>query len=250
MRGGPVARSEYEDFEDELTVRHYRKVLHEPLAPYVTQTYNTLMHLVQGLVLAAIFYVISIHWGQLTPLIVLNLIICIGGLISLWYSYNTNTQYFIMRATILTTTIPIAMGISQVGLALSVASPIYIFTLFIIPPYILIIIQFWDNIKKHNDPLAWEMWKEHFRELGSKFTRDFFDEIKRYETEGIRRMSYLAILIGILTLFNYYFPLNLTIKGYISFIAIILIFIFMMNNSDMNDHLNRSEKLKKYGYKW
>jgi hypothetical protein len=245
-----MARSEDEYSEDELTKRHYRKVLHEPLAPYVTQTYNTLMHLVQGLVLAAIFYVISIHWGQLTPLIVLNLTICIGGLISLWYSYNTNTQYFIMRATILTTTIPIAMGISQVGLALSVASPIYIFTLFIIPPYILIIIQFWDNIKKHNDPLAWEMWKEHFHELGSKFTRDFFDEIKRYETDGIRRISYLTILIGILTLFNYYFPLNLTIKGYISFIAILTIFIVMMNHSDMNDHLNRSEKLKKYGYKW
>ena len=108
-----MARSEDEDFEDELTERHYRKVLHEPLAPYVTQTYNTLMHLVQGLVLAAIFYVISIHWGQLTLLIVCNLIICVGGLISLWYSYNTNTQYFIMRATILTTTIPVAMGISR-----------------------------------------------------------------------------------------------------------------------------------------
>jgi hypothetical protein len=90
------------------------------------------------------------------------------------------------------------------------------------------------------------MWKEHFRELGSKFARDFFDEIKRYETEGIRRMTYLTILIGILTLFNYYFPLNLTIKGYISFIAIITIFIFMMNHSDMNDHLNNSKKLKKY----
>ena len=157
-----MARSEDEDFEDELTERHYRKVLHEPLAPYVTQTYNTLMHLVQGLVLAAIFYVISIHWGQLTLLIVCNLIICVGGLISLWYSYNTNTQYFIMQATILTTTIPVAMGISQVGLALSVASPIYIFTLFIIPPYILIIIQFWDNIKKHNDPIAWECGKNTF----------------------------------------------------------------------------------------
>ena len=245
-----MARSEDEDFEDELTERHYRKVLHEPLAPYVTQTYNTLMHLVQGLVLAAIFYVISIHWGQLTPLIVLNLIICIGGLISLWFSYNTNTQYFIMRATILTTAIPVVMGISQVGLALSVASPIYIFTFFIIPVYIVLVIQFWDNIRKHKEPIAWEMWKEHFRELGSKFALDFFDEIRRYEIENIRLMSYLVTFLGILTLFNYYFPLNLTIKGYISFITIMTIFAFTMNRTMMSNYLNRSEKLKKYGYKW
>jgi len=55
--------------DDELSERHYRKVLHEPLAPYVVNTYNTLTHLVQSLVLAAIFYVLT----TLPPITLLSL---------------------------------------------------------------------------------------------------------------------------------------------------------------------------------
>jgi len=54
-------RSEDERSEDELTDYQLRKVLHEPVAPHLTHVYTTLTHLVQGLVLAAIFYVISIQ---------------------------------------------------------------------------------------------------------------------------------------------------------------------------------------------
>ena len=62
--------------EDELTDYQLKKVLHEPLAPYLASAYNTLTHLVQGLVLAAIFYV-SIQ-QQITPPIACNLLISFG----------------------------------------------------------------------------------------------------------------------------------------------------------------------------
>jgi len=235
--------------DDELSERHYRKVLHEPLAPYVVNTYNTLTHLVQSLVLAAIFYVLT-TLPPITLLIVCNLIICLTLVIFVWYIYLTTSQYFVIRASPFNTIIPVTLGFTQVALALNIDQPIYIFTFFLIPVFIIFLGQIVDNILKDSKPMAFEIWSEHFRELGTQFAQDMFDEYRRYQKVGLRNGILGIILIGLLTLFNYFFPLNLTIKGYISFIAVILIFVFMMNNSDMNDHLNKSEKLKKYGYKW
>jgi len=45
-----VANTEDELTDYQLTDDQIRKVLHEPVAPYVVNVYNTLMHLVEGLV--------------------------------------------------------------------------------------------------------------------------------------------------------------------------------------------------------
>jgi hypothetical protein len=236
--------------EDTFNERHYRKVLHEPLAPYVANTYNTLTHLIQGLVIAAIFYVIT-TLPPITPLIVCNLIISLTLLIFVWYIYLTTSQYFVIRASPFNTIIPVSLGFVQVTLALNVAQPIYIFTLFLIPVFIIFLGQILDNILKDSKPMAFEIWNEHFRELGTQFAQDLFYEYRRYQKVGLRNGIFGIMLIGVLTLFNYFFPLNLTIKGYISFIIIEPLFIFVgLYLSDMNRFFNNSEKLKKYGYEW
>ena len=236
--------------EDKLPKRHYRKVLHEPLAPYVVNTYNTLTHLVQGLVIAAIFYVLT-TLPPITPLIVCNLIICLTLLIFVWYIYLTTSQYFVIRASPFNTIIPVTLGFTQVALALNIDQPIYIFTFFLIPVFIIFLGQIVDNILKDSKPMAFEIWSEHFRELGTQFAQDMFDEYRRYQKVGLRNGILGIILIGLLTLFNYFFPLNLTIKGYISFIIIEPLFIIVgFYLSDMNRFFNNSEKLKKYGYEW
>ena len=235
--------------EYELTDEQLRKVLHEPVGPYVLEAYNTELHLVEGLVLAALFYIVTIQ-PHITLPIVCNLIICVGFVITFWYGILTNSQYgSAMRASVFNTIIPLLFGVFQVILALAVAQPIYIFTLLVIPIMLVSLYQFWDHVKKHSDPQALKVWKGHFKDIGSQFTEDLFGEFRSYEKEQMQRLIYLTISLFILSLFNVFFPLNLDIKTYISFI-IIGTFLIIGNYFDLNRYFNNSEKLQKYGIRW
>jgi hypothetical protein len=232
----------------EVTDYQLKKVLHEPLAPYVASVYNTLIHLVQGLVLAALFYVISLQ-TQITPIIVCNLIISFAFVITIWYEFITDNQYHVIRTSISDVIIPIVLAVCQVILALAINQPIYIFTLLVIPVFIMIDLSYVNGYLKNKGPMAYEVFKEHYKELGLQFAQDVYDESIRYQKEMIPKIFMATIVVGILTMFNYYFPLNLAIKTYISTI-IIGIFLTIAVYDDLNHYFNNSEKLKKYGYKW
>jgi hypothetical protein len=224
-------------------------VLHEPVAPYLSSTLNIINHLIHGLVLAAIFYVITIYWGQLTLPIVCNLIYCIGFVIVNWHSNMIYQQYIVARVSIFETILPIIAGIFLCVLALSVAQPIYIFTLLIIPIKITIVLMLWNQNRKNKDPIAFKIWKEHYKKLGSEFAQDMFDEFRKVGETGLRVTFFIIICISILTLFNYFVPIDSAIKTYISFI-ILVTFLILISYFDLNHAFNNSEKLKKYGYKW
>ena len=85
--------------------------------------------------------------------------------------------------------------------------------------------QYFDYIQKHNDPQALKIWKGHFKEIGSQFAQDLFEEFTRFEKETMIKLFYLTIILGMITLFNYFFPLNFEIKTYINFIVNRNIFI-------------------------
>jgi len=87
-----------------------------------------------------------------------------------------------MRASILNTIIPIGFGLAQVALVLTISQPIYIFTLFLIPCFVIIIIQYWENINKHNKPIAFKIWKAHFKDIGPQFAK-----ISLMNLEGMKK---------------------------------------------------------------
>jgi len=224
------------------------KVLHEPLAPYLASVYNNLTHLVQGLVLAALFYMISIQ-EQITLPIALNLIICFGFVVVIWHTFIVHNQYIVIRASIFDTLLPIVLSVCQCALALTVNQPIYIFTLLIFPIFITLELIILNAYVKNKDPLALEIFKERYKELGSQFTQDFYDELRKFEKITTqRKVPALLIILGLLTVFNYSSSINSEMKTYISFI-IIGIFLFLMGYLDLNKILNRSQ-LRDYGYKW
>jgi hypothetical protein len=245
-----LENSENEDLKDELPDYHFRKVLHEPLAPYVVESYNRLTNLIQGLTVAAIFFVVT-QLPEITPLIVCNLIICLTVVIFIWHTYITTSQYYVMRASPFNTIIPVILGFTQVALALTVDQPIYIFTMFLTIVMIIFLFQIVDNIHKDSKPQALEIWKEHYKELGTQFAQDIFDEYRRYQRIGLRNCFLGIMSVVVLTSFNYLFPISLEIKGYISFIIVEILFLIVgLYFSDLNRFFNNSEKLKKYGYEW
>jgi len=233
---------------DELTDYQLKKVLHEPLAPYVANVYNTLIHLVQGLALAALFYVISIQ-EQFTPVIIINLIICFGYIITIWHGNIINNQYNVMRPTIFDTLIPIVLAVFQSILALSVNQPFYIFNLILIIIIFTVDIQFLNSYRKSRKPLALEVFKEHFKRLDLQFAQDLYIEFRNFEKNVITKIIMFAIFFIILTIVLYFLPLNVEFKIYISSIAI-AIFLILGSYNDLNHWFNNSDKLKKYGYEW
>jgi hypothetical protein len=244
-----MASSEDELSENELTKRHIKKVLHEPMAPYLASVYNILTHLVQGLVLAALFYVMSIQ-THITPLIVCNLIISFGFVVVIWHTFINHNQYIVMRISTIDTLLPIILAVCQCLLALAINQPIYIHTLLIFPIIIMLEIIALNAYIKNKDPIALEIFEEHFQDLGTQFAQDLYEEFRNFEEITIKRnMITLLIILSILTIFNYFAPLNLTLKTYISTIVVGII-IIMIGYFDLNRFFNNSEKLKKYGYKW
>lgn len=240
---------EYNELIDELTDDQLRKIMHEPVGPYVIEAYTTVMHLVQGLVLAALFFVIT-EQPQITPIIVFKLVISVGIVITIWHNVLTNTQYgSTTRGSIYNTLLPIVWGIFQVLLAFSFDYPLYIFILLMIPIYVIAILHTWDHIIKNSRPQAFKIWKAHFKGVKPHFVQDLFDEFTRFEKDTTAKCLYFTIVLGALTLFNYFITWNLEIQTYIS-LTIIGIFIIMANYFDLNRFFNNSEKLRKYGYKW
>jgi hypothetical protein len=156
-----------------------------------------------------------------------------------------------MRPSSLNTVIPIILGFTQVALVLTVDQPVYVFTTVFIIIMILFLFQLLDNMHKDSKPQALEIWREHYKELGTQFAEDLFGEYRSYQRFALRNIIVGLVSFSFLTLFNYLFPLSLEIKGYISFIIIETLFIAVgFYLSDMNRFFNNSEKLKKYGYEW
>lgn len=232
---------------DKFTDYQMNKVLHEPIALYLTLTYNILVSLVQGFALGAIFYIITIQ--QNLDISLCKIIISFGLVIFIWHGYILHNQYIVIRASIFDTLIPVVLGVCQCALALAINQPIYIFTLLIIPIIIMLDLALLNAYIKNKDPLALEIFKEHYKKIGPQFAKDLHGEIRNFEKQSIYNTIYVIIFLIILSLFIYLFPLNLEIKTYISTI-IVGILIILMSYYDLNQFLNNSKKLEKYGYKW
>ncbi|MBM4241984.1 MAG: hypothetical protein FJ150_10055 [Euryarchaeota archaeon] len=228
--------------------RQLKKVLHEPMALYLTLTYNTLVSLVQGFVLGAIFYIISIQ-QNIDILIICNMVICFLMAVFVWHNYIVHNQFIVIRASIFDTLIPITLGITQSLLALAIPKPIYIFTFILIFVVVILIFSLLNVFIKNNDPAALEVFKEHLKEQGPEFAEDLYEEIRNFEKQSMSNAGYIVIFFSILTAFNYFMPLSMEIKTYISTIVTGFL-IIQMYRYDLNYYLNRSKKLEKYGYKW
>jgi hypothetical protein len=63
-------------------------------------------------------------------------------------------------------------------------------------------------------------------------------------------MVIIAAVLGVITALSYYIQaLSEEIKTYLVTIIILLLFI-LLSRYDLKYKLNKSEKLKKYGYRW
>ena len=106
-----------------------------------------------------------------------------------------------------------------------------------------------DHNREDKHPQAKEIFKQHFKDLGPQFGVDVYHEFMNFLIDGIKKVFIGIVILAILTVFNYLFPLSLDWKTYIS-TFIVGILLILSSYGDLNHFFNNSEKLKKYGLKW
>jgi hypothetical protein len=229
--------------------RQLRKVMHEPIAPYMAHTYNTLIHLVQGIVFGALFYIISIQ-ENVDILFTLKVVDVLLLTCLIWHYYLVHDQYIAWRARIRDTVVPIALGLSQCMLILAIPKTIFIFSLWFISIPIVGFFAYFNPFTGYKDPDAIELFREHFKDQDPEFAENLYSELRSFDISAMIAMVIVAVLLGVITALNYYIQaLSEEIKTYLFIIISGLIFMSLFKY-DLKYKLNKSEKLKKYGYRW
>jgi len=116
------------------TQLNLKTVLHEPITPYSTNAYNTLISVIQGIALAALFYIINESIVKLKPasfdisfvcrIVLAFLLICL-----IWHRYIVHDQYIAWRLTVFDTIIPMVFALLQIFLILSIPKSPFLFPL-------------------------------------------------------------------------------------------------------------------------
>lgn len=199
--------------------------------------------------MGALFYVISIQ-ENLDILIALKvlpvfLVICV-----IWHSYLVYIQHSAWRAGIFDTIIPLFFAIFQCLLILAIPKTIFIFSLCLTIIPIIGFFAYLNTFIRSGDPHIIELFKEHFREQGSEFAESLYLEVRGFGKDAMVAMLITAAAWGIMTALNYYIQaLSEEIKTYLFTIVSSLILILLLRY-DLRYKLNKSEKLKEYGYRW
>ena len=226
-----------------------KKVLHEPIAPYLASTYTTVTHLTQGVVLGALFYIISIQ-EHLDILIAFKVFPVFLTICVIWHSYLLYIQYTAWRAGICDTVIPIVFAIFQSLLILTIPSTSFIFALCFTFIPIIGFFAYLNVFVKSGAPHIIELFKEHFKEQGSEFAESLYLEVRGFSKDAMVAMSITAAVWGILAALNYYIQaLSEEIKTYL-FTIVSSSILMLLLRYDLRYKLNKSEKLKAYGYRW
>ena len=257
----------------------YKLILHEPIAPYFTNTYNTLLSVVQGLSLGYLFIKFGEYINHATinkdysrlnflhKLLIFSipehcdflfkfiLIFCMAAL--LWHRYVVHDQYLAWRLNWFDTFILMLFALIQYLLILSLDQTLYDFTFFTFIFYILGLLAYFYAQRKNKKEHAQLIYKEHVinldennEQIGIEFSDIFLNEVNKFEKKADITML-ICILIHLLFIIIFSFINNpnwhvLTIIYFcISFLMLIILFRF-----DLQFHLKKAKSLDKYNIPW
>lgn len=229
--------------------RQIIKLLHQPIAPYLSESYNLLIQLIQSFVLGTTLIILAdfknFNIAYMSKIIIVILIIAL-----IWHCYLVHDQFLVTRAGPQDTIIPISLAILQVLLVIVIPLQIYLFTFIIMLITITSSVVYLNLFLKYQKPIAKTVFKIFYREQGNQFAEDFHTELMNFDKLGITLLSCISIILGFLTIFNNFAQIiNETQKTYLSVLLIgsLIVLLFIL---DLRYYLNHSKKLEKYEYHW
>lgn len=151
------------------------QLFHEPLSPYISTTYNTLLSVVQGVALGGIFYTLfTAHSANaLTWELCIRLLIA-GSLIAvLWHRYVIHNQFAVWRLAFQDTAIPFLFAASQFWLVLSLRSDIQWFTGALTTVAAIGSLAYINTVRRYQKPQTVQHFVRHVKRFRSLHPEDF-----------------------------------------------------------------------------
>lgn len=238
---------------DENTKLKLKKVLHEPVAPYFANTYNTLISVVQSLALGALLYIVKKEFNLL--IVLPKSIVTFGVICVIWHRYVINTQYIAWRLSFLDTLIPMCFALGQFWLILTIPKTAFDFSLALICLSILGFFAYLNaTLRLKGTKLKGSELKglldEHF--MDKTFSKHFFQELYSFEKGAMVFTIVMFIVSVILTAGNYFININSFSeegKTYVT-TAVLALMIFIMIRYDLRHKLKESKESKELKKWW
>ena len=178
------------------------KVFHTAVAPYFADTYNTLVSVVQGVVLGALFYAFT-KQTEFNLLFSLKAFVVFLSACLMWHRYITHTQFAAWKLSFTDTLIPMGFAIVQFLLILTIMKEesTFWFSLTFTSLTLVGIMAYANTDRMFKDASNNDLLKEHF---GCKTHADIvLEELYKYGKKSTRHVFLIFIISAIITILNY-----------------------------------------------
>ncbi|OGU58995.1 MAG: hypothetical protein A2V66_16360 [Ignavibacteria bacterium RBG_13_36_8] len=224
------------------------KILAEPLSSYNSNTYNTMISVVQGVSLGGVFYIITIIDFSLIN--VIKCLVVIYGIALIWHRYSVHNKFITWQLKITDTLIPISFAIVQFFLALSIPKQIYLFSLIYLFYSFFGFLAYNIGLSRLKEPESLRLYLEHFKPEGPIFSKKLLNVICSFYRLSYIFMLLISISCFLITLFNYYLLyLNEDAKTYIT-VVFNFVIISLLYKYDLRWYLNKQTDVQLRKYNW
>lgn len=235
------------DTEYQGKIRIEKRLLGEPITPYCTDAYNTLISVVQGLAVGA-FALIDFRKYEtdgyfLTNTIVAFLVICV-----IWHRYCVENQYIAWTLGLPDTIIPMLFGLLEVNMVFSISGPPDA----LCSSYVLLFLwgafAYYNSIARHDNPRARQIYIVHFSELGPDFGSNFLDSFLSFTRRSRLGMAVCAAFSSF-----FFFTMHTGLWAWVGLslaFAKVVLSIFAVVSSgcffyfNLRRHLNSDKKIR------
>jgi hypothetical protein len=249
MREKPTVEVKQTDDDSQQDKCQIKMVLHEPISPYTTISFNGVTSFAQGVSLAALFYVISTQ-REFDLAIVGRIAVLFLIIAWYWYFYLSTNQFCAWRPRARDTVSPMLIAVAEWLLILSIRQPTFVFSFCATLLAGVSIIAGLDACTGNQTPSSVQLFKEHYRDQCEGFAEDFRLEILRlYKSLTLATIG-LTVFFSLITVLLYVtYPANELAKSYLLTALAGLLFVTLFR-FDFRYYVNHSKKLQRYGFEW
>lgn len=225
-----------------------KRLLGEPITPYCTDAYNTLISVVHGVSLGALALVPDYRKMEGNVFFWANVCVAFVVICVIWHRYCVENQYIAWTLRLPDTIIPMLFGLVEVYMVLSVAGTPEDTCLSYALLFLLGSFAYSNSIKRHNNWKARTIYLEHFSELDPNFGDNFLKSFLSFARASLRKMLICAAISSIFfsvldTGFWVRLGLSLdTARGFLFLFAVLSSGYFFCRN--LRSHLDSDKSIK------
>lgn len=230
-----------------IATRKTAQLLHEPIAPYFSDAYTSLISAAHGVSLGIVMYVVT---STLSVATVLDGAAMVALIFTVWHRYVIHVQYVAWRFGPIDTLIPIAVGVVEVATAFTIPRGLVPFMLGATLTTLIGVGAYANIVWRHRDAAVRELFQEHFAELHKSLGDEVCDEVMAFSYWSLRLIVIIAGLFGAVAAIRWFIgPAGEAIMTWVAFVVVFSV-ATAVAFFDLNWWLRRSRRETIGRYSW